>query len=220
LARGDFVEQQEKSVFGLFFEVKPKPNFRQAYFDQVDRLKPDLAKHEGLLWLQRYESLTVPGLLLSHQYWADEQALSAWRQNSNHLLSQQEGINSIFEDYRIRVGPRLWHWDCDASSTVAWLDHDASAPYILTLQCDASSDIAELAAGLDITGHFVSLNCAQNHFFIATCPDFLAALRQSIMISGVRKAGLFAPSRDYGMFDRIEAPRHNKTELPKVTLRI
>jgi len=69
------MEQQKKSVFGLFFEVKPKPNFRQAYFDQVDRLKPDLAKHEGLLWLQRYESLTVPGLLLSHQYWADEQAL-------------------------------------------------------------------------------------------------------------------------------------------------
>jgi len=78
---------------------------------------------EGLLWLQRYESLTVPGLLLSHQYWADEQALSAWRQNSNHLLSQREGINSIFEDYRIRVGPRLWHWDCDASSMAAWLDH-------------------------------------------------------------------------------------------------
>jgi len=214
------MEQQEKSVFGLFFEVKPKLDCRKAYFDQVDRLKPDLAKHEGLLWLQRYESLTVPGLLLSHQYWADEQALSAWRQNSNHLLSQREGTNSIFEDYRIRVGPRLWHWDCDASSTAEWLDHDASAPYILTLQCDASSDVVKLAARLDITGHFVSLTCAQNHFFIATCPDFPAALQQSIMISGVRKAGLFAASRDYGMFDRAEAPRHNETESPKVPLRI
>lgn len=79
-------------------------NCQQAYSDQVDRLKPELAKHEALLWLRRYESLIVPGLLLSHQYWADQQALSAWCRNSNHLVSQREGINSIFEDYRIRVG--------------------------------------------------------------------------------------------------------------------
>jgi hypothetical protein len=118
------------------------------------------------------------------------------------------------------VGPCLWHWDCDASSTTAWSDHDASSPYILTLKCDESTDIAELAARLNITGHFVSLTSAQNHFFIATCPDFPAALQQSIMISGVRKAGLFAASRDYGMFDRAEAPRHNETESPKVPLRI
>ena len=69
------METEEQSIYGLFFEVQPKPGQRQAYFDHVDKLKPVLNQHEGLLWIQRYQSIDVPDLILSHQYWASEAAL-------------------------------------------------------------------------------------------------------------------------------------------------
>ena len=43
------METKVQSIYGLFFEVRPKPGQRQAYFNQVDKLKPVLSQHEGLL---------------------------------------------------------------------------------------------------------------------------------------------------------------------------
>ena len=82
------MQHKTPSVVGLFFEVQPKPGQRQAYFDQVEVLKPFLATHDGLFWMQRYQSMDDPGLILSHQYWAGEQALAAWRQNADHRHAQ------------------------------------------------------------------------------------------------------------------------------------
>ena len=76
------METRAQLIYGLFFEVQPKPGQRQAYFDHVDKLKPVLNQHEGLLWIQRYQSIDVPDLILSHQYWASEAALVAWRRLS------------------------------------------------------------------------------------------------------------------------------------------
>ena len=84
LEYGGSIQQQTTSVVGLFFEVQPKPGQRQAYFDQVEVLKPSLSTYDGLLWMQRYQSMDDPGLILSHQYWASEQALAAWRRNADH----------------------------------------------------------------------------------------------------------------------------------------
>ena len=58
------METEKQSIYGLFFEAQPKPGQRQAYFDHVDKLKPVLNKHNGLLWLHRFESIDVPGLIL------------------------------------------------------------------------------------------------------------------------------------------------------------
>ena len=62
---GGSIQQQTTSVVGLFFEVQPKPGQRQAYFDHVDWLKPSLATHDGLFWMQRYQSMDDSGLTLS-----------------------------------------------------------------------------------------------------------------------------------------------------------
>ena len=105
------METEEQSIYGLFFEVQSKSGQRQAYFDHVDKLKPVLSEHNGLLWLHRYQSIDEPELILSHQYWASEAALVAWRRNQEHRYAQLKGMKEIFADYRIRVGPRIWSWN-------------------------------------------------------------------------------------------------------------
>ena len=87
-------------------ELEPEQN--QVYFDQIDKLKPLLHEHKGLLWSQRYQSFDVLALVLSHHYWVSEVALFAWLCNQEHSLSQIQNIENIFTNYCTRVGPRIW----------------------------------------------------------------------------------------------------------------
>ena len=90
-------------MHGLFFDVQPKPGHMPHYFDHVNRLKPILAAHAGLMFLDRYQPRDDAGALLSHQLWADEQAIAAWRAESTHRASQAAGRRIHFDGYRIRV---------------------------------------------------------------------------------------------------------------------
>jgi heme-degrading monooxygenase HmoA len=208
---GGSMQHKTPSVVGLFFEVQPKPGQRQAYFDQVEVLKPFLAKHDGLFWMQRYQSLDDPGLILSHQYWAGEQALAAWRQNADHRHAQMQGMSHIFADYRIRVGPRVWHWDGEKDAGFLPVGPAPERPYILTLHMAADREASAIAAGLSdtglsITGRFESVADDKSGLIMAACADFTASIYQHILRCGATSAALFAPTRDYGLFDRQAAP--------------
>ena len=211
------MQHEKASVVGLFFEVQPKPGQRQAYFDHVDWLKSSLATHDGLFWMQRYQSMDDSGLTLSHQYWAGEQALAAWRQNADHRHAQMQGMSHIFADYRIRVGPRVWHWDGEKDAGFLPVGPAPERPYILTLHMAADRDTSAIAAGLSdtglsIAGRFESVADDKSGLIMAACADFTASIYQHILRCGATSAALFAPTRDYGLFDRQAAPAPARDE--------
>ena len=211
------MQHKTSSVVGLFFEVQPKPGQRQAYFDQVEVLKPSLATLDGLFWMQRYQSIDDPELILSHQYWASEQALAAWRRNADHRHAQMQGMSHIFADYRIRVGPRVWHWDGEKDAGFSPVGPAPERPYILTLHMAADCDASAIAAGLSVTGlsvsgRFESVADDKSGLILAACADFTASIYQHILRCGVTRAALFAPTRDYGLFDRQAAPAPARDE--------
>ena len=200
------METKAQSIYGLFFEVQPKPGQRQAYFDHVDKLKPVLNQHEGLLWIQRYQSIDVPDLILSHQYWASEAALVAWRRNQEHRYSQTQGIKKIFANYRIRVGLRIWSWnDEDHSIELPW-DQNSFTNCILTLR--KSGDMVDELddAGVTLTGRYVSLTSKGQELITYACDSLTKVLLSKIFQSGAERADLFLTERDYGLFDRSGAP--------------
>ena len=204
---GGSIQQQTTSVVGLFFEVQPKPGQRQAYFDQVEVLKPSLSTYDGLLWMQRYQSMDDPGLILSHQYWASEQALAAWRRNADHRHAQMQGMSHIFADYRIRVGPRVWYWDREKDTGFLTVGPAPKQPYILTLHMAADRDTGAIVAGLSdmglsAMGWFESVADDKSGLIMAACADFTASIYHHILRCGATSAALFAPTRDYGLFDR------------------
>jgi heme-degrading monooxygenase HmoA len=208
---GGSMQHKTPSVVGLFFEVQPKPGQQQAYFDHVDWLKPSLATHDGLFWMQRYQSMDDLGLILSHQYWVGEQALAAWRQNADHRHAQMQGMSHIFADYRTRVGSRVWHWDGEKDAGFLAVGPAPERPYILTLHMAADCDASAIAAGLSVislsfTGRFESVADDKSGLIMAACADFTASIYQHILRCGATSAALFAPTRDYGLFDRQAAP--------------
>jgi heme-degrading monooxygenase HmoA len=200
------METEEQSIYGLFFEVQPKPGQRQAYFDHVDKLKSELNRHEGLLWIQRYQSIDVPDLILSHQYWASEAALVAWRRNQEHRYSQTQGIKKIFANYRIRVGPRIWSWSDENHSIELPWDQNSFTNCILTLRKsrDVVVDIDD--ASVTLTSRYVSLTAKGQELITYACDSLTEVLLSKIFQSGAERADLFLTERDYGLFDRSGAP--------------
>lgn len=90
-------------MIAVIFEVTPKAECKQAYLDIAARLRPLLDEIEGFISIERFESLSQPGKILSLSFWRDEQAIAQWRQLEAHRAAQRAGREHLFEDYRLRV---------------------------------------------------------------------------------------------------------------------
>lgn len=90
-------------MIAVIFEVEPHPERRGAYLEAAARLKPHLEKMDGFISVERFESLTNPGKILSLSIWRDEEAVKGWRTLEEHRRMQQAGRNGIFAGYRLRV---------------------------------------------------------------------------------------------------------------------
>ena len=90
-------------MFAVIFEVQPKPGREQDYLDIAASLKPDVEQIEGFISVERYQSMTKPGKLVSLSFWRDAHAVKRWREHTRHHLAQLSGRGQIFADYRISV---------------------------------------------------------------------------------------------------------------------
>ncbi|MDP1869521.1 MAG: antibiotic biosynthesis monooxygenase [Bradyrhizobium sp.] len=90
-------------MIAVIFEVWPKPEHRQKYFDLAAELKPALQAIDGFVSVERFESLTEKGKILSLSFWRDEEAVAAWRNVPGHRKTQRKGRTEIFGNYRLRI---------------------------------------------------------------------------------------------------------------------
>jgi heme-degrading monooxygenase HmoA len=90
-------------MIAVIFEVWPKADHKQDYLDLAAGLRPLLESIDGFISIERFESLTEKGKLLSLSFFRDEAAIAAWRNVAEHRRSQAKGRATIFEDYRIRI---------------------------------------------------------------------------------------------------------------------
>jgi heme-degrading monooxygenase HmoA len=101
-------------MIAVIFEVWPKGQHRQEYLDIAAELRPLLADIDGFVSIERFESLSEPGKILSLSFWRDEDAVAAWRQLAEHRAAQTRGREYIFADYRLRVAHVLRDYGMDS----------------------------------------------------------------------------------------------------------
>src|SRR5262245_27842032 len=58
---------------------------------------------DGFVSIERFQSLTDEGKVLSLSMWRDEDAVKRWRQFEGHRIAQVKGRGGVFADYRLRV---------------------------------------------------------------------------------------------------------------------
>ena len=90
-------------MIAVIFEVWPRDGHRSAYLDRAAALKEHLEGLPGFISVERFESLSEPGKLLSLSFWESEEALKNWRQLPEHRTAQTAGRDLHFDDYRLRV---------------------------------------------------------------------------------------------------------------------
>ena len=94
-------------MIAVIFEVEPSAGRKDEYLAIAAQLKPLLAQIDGFISIERFESLTQPGKILSLSFWRDEAAVENWRNQEAHREVQAAGRAGIFATYRLRVAQVL-----------------------------------------------------------------------------------------------------------------
>lgn len=90
-------------MIAVIFEVIPAEGRYDEYLDHAARLRPVLEQIDGFISIERFQSLSQPGKLVSLSFWRDEDAVRRWREHPQHRATQAAGRAGIFADYRLRV---------------------------------------------------------------------------------------------------------------------
>jgi heme-degrading monooxygenase HmoA len=219
----------EAAMFSVIFEVHPDPNQWDAYLGNARMLRPELERVDGFIDNVRYKSLTREGWLLSLSSWRDEKALIRWRTSARHHFSQEQGRSEIMLDYRLRVGQvtqdtgvpagqeiveqRLDETEIGLGAAVTFVD--ARRPAALNEGASAT----EMAAGLGFDPGAAGLIGWDVYDAILTPGDLILkltwkagtdaeAFARSVALPPGGRLRQVRVVRDYGMFDRREAPQY------------
>ena len=90
-------------MIAVIFEFTPAEGRFPEYMKLVETLREDLAKAEGFISLERFESITNKGKFVSLQFWKDEESVRKWRNLQKHREAQKRGRGGIFKSYRLRI---------------------------------------------------------------------------------------------------------------------
>jgi heme-degrading monooxygenase HmoA len=90
-------------MIAVIFEAEPHAAHRDDYFRIAAELRPLLDEIDGFISIERFQSLSDAGRILSLSFWRDEAAIEQWRTLEAHRGAQTQGRASIFNDYRLRV---------------------------------------------------------------------------------------------------------------------
>ena len=205
-------------MFVVIFTVEPKPGKAEAYLELARRLRSELEKTDGFLDIERFASRDKRDRLLSLSIWRDEKALIRWRIEGRHHAAQEQGRAAIFANYRLRVGEvtadtRRPDGEDPLQQRFDETEKGAAKFVSITELSPAAADPAGLPAaeteGLVEREWFESLTNAGKRLVLVGWRDRAAAERWSLPQAADgemhhRRARII---RDYGMFDRAEAPQ-------------
>ncbi len=184
-------------TYAVFFDVLPKKGFADAYFGMAGGLKPIVEKSPGFISVERFENLGQAGWFLSYSRWEDEKALGAWRCQQDHHEAQVCGRNLVLEDYRLRVGSEQ-SVRSDKSCVLALVGDFEAVRLAAEDTSKLSSKSARLFRGVINPARGVALfDC-----------DFESALKIKTSMADRESIdiGVYEVQRDYGMFNRAQAP--------------
>ncbi len=191
-------------MIALLFEVTPRSGALDEYLEIAARLRPVLDALGGCLFLDRFRSLARAGTILSFQIWRDEAALTRWRVDPQHHKAQTLGRTRVFADYRIRIAQVVREEARDAPTwrperLGAYNDPAARAPRFVAIaesQTNALTGAAESFESIYRPGEYA-------HLFDVGVSDTLTLAQ----LADARRLRMCEIERDYGMYERAEAPQ-------------
>jgi heme-degrading monooxygenase HmoA len=216
-------------MFSVIFEVHPRSEQWDAYLGNAKMLRPELERVDGFVDNIRYRSLIRDGWILSLSGWRDEKSVVRWRTRMRHHQVQEQGRSEILSDYHLRVGQvfqdtrvpeghelhdqRLDETEVGKGTTVTLIDGKRPPEWVKTSKPEAVAKWLGFVPGasglvawdvLDavLTPGEIILMLTWRDRATAEAFEKTASLQEGVRLRHVRVV------RDYGMFDRREAPQY------------
>jgi heme-degrading monooxygenase HmoA len=216
-------------VFSVIFEVHPRSEQWDTYFENAKMLRPELVKVDGFIDNVRYKSLRRDGWLLSLSGWRDEKAVVRWRTAMRHHMAQEKGRSEILLDYHLRVGQitqdtrvpegytlqeqRLDETEVGEGTTMSLVDAKRPAHWA------QSSNATECSEYLGLNPDAVGMVAWDVFDAVLTPGDLILlmswrtsgdaeAFEDTVNLPEGARLRRVRIVRDYGMFDRREAPQY------------
>lgn len=104
-------------MIAVIFEAEPHAVHRNDYFRLAAELRPLLDEIDGFISIERFQSLSEEGRVLSLSFWRDEAAIAEWRTREAHRAAQKQGQTRIFRHYRLRVAHIVRDYGLDQSAS-------------------------------------------------------------------------------------------------------
>ncbi|WP_332610624.1 antibiotic biosynthesis monooxygenase family protein [Achromobacter sp. ESBL13] len=101
-------------MIAVIFEVEPANGDPDPYLHIAAGLIDELKTIDGFISVERFQSLSTPGKLLSLSFWRDEDAVKRWRSLESHRRAQEAGRGGVFQNYRLRVAHVLRDYGMNA----------------------------------------------------------------------------------------------------------
>ena len=216
-------------MFSVIFEVHPNEGRKDDYLELARHLKPILEKIDGFVDNERFESRLRPGWVLSHSTWRDEKSVVRWRTEREHHVVQGKGRFEIFADYHLRVGDVTFDTAPPRQAPILerrFDETEVGAAKLVTFTeitpekgaaFAAQPDLLPAHLGVDLTGGavvehdvFASIYNPGKLALLVSWQDSKAgnawSPRKMDDIEKLRHRRIRVV-RDYGRFDRREAPQ-------------
>ena len=212
-------------MFVVIFEVQPRKERWDDYLALAKQLKPKLEAIDGFIEIDRLADKQVDGRVLSLSCFRDEKSVVRWRSQGEHHGVQAKGRAEIFADYHLRVGEVVSDTHPPAGQRVAEQRLDetetgaAKAVSITELAQGGGASFGPAIVGLDpvspgLVEHsvFESIYMPEKFLLLASWRDAEAARRwePSARSATALRHRRVRIVRDYGMFDRREAPQFHR----------
>ena len=208
-------------MFSVIFEVHPKDDQWDAYLGDAKMLRPELEGIDGFVDNVRYRSLTRQGWILSLSGWRDEKAVVRWRTTMRHHIVQEKGRSEILLDYHLRVGEITQDTQLPEGQILRdqRLDEteigEATTLTFVTATRPAEVDPTKTAERLGLDRHADGLVRWDIFEAVLSPGEFILMLSwrdkdaaQAFAVPPERRLRRIRVVRDYGMFDRREAPQY------------
>jgi heme-degrading monooxygenase HmoA len=216
-------------VFSVIFEVQPRQANWDDYLGNAKMLRPELEQVEGFVDNIRYRSLTRDGWILSLSGWRDEKSLVRWRTRMRHHEVQQRGRDEILADYHLRVGQvtadtqvpqgytlveqRLDETEVGEGTTVTLINATRPSEWQQTnnpYDCAERLGLNPWAVGSTSWDIFDAVLTPGDLILLISWKDAAAAAEyeQSSAPKDGARLRRVRIIRDYGKFDRREAPQY------------
>jgi heme-degrading monooxygenase HmoA len=216
-------------MIAVIFEVQPRKERFDEYLGLAKALRPRLDTIDGFIDIDRLGSKRTQGRVLSLSIFRDDKAVTRWRTHGEHHGAQGRGRFDIFEDYRLRVGEIFADTAPPQSHAIVQQRFDTTETgdaKVVTIS-EIMSEAGTLGAAPDALAAQLGLSPGTPGLIDSEAFESIYTPGKLLLLAGwgdADAAAAWSPTRpdagrslrhrqvrvlrDYGMFDRREAPQY------------